>query len=71
MTMQNILLVIGAALFYGVLCVILGFRRNIAIAKASNLPYLVVRKSKSLPLLLLVTVSPSVTQFFHGILFLT
>ncbi|EXU98798.1 cytochrome P450 [Metarhizium robertsii] len=40
--MQNILLVIGAALFYGVLCVILGFRRNIAIAKASNLPYLVV-----------------------------
>jgi hypothetical protein len=43
--MQNIPAVIGAVLAYGVIKIALGLRRNIAIAKASNLPYLVVRKS--------------------------
>ncbi|OAA37186.1 cytochrome P450 3A7 [Metarhizium rileyi] len=42
MAMQTILLVIGAVLVYGISNILLGWRRNIAIAKASNLPYLVV-----------------------------
>lgn len=42
--MQKVLLVLGAAFAYAVFSFIVGLRRNIAIAKTTNLPYVVVRK---------------------------